>query len=78
MLPLLHWLPQTWYRRLLGLAGDDFYSRRENLDLLSRSDLNRLLTELGVPFRIQGYRFLGPVSNWLVILDQGAERSGEA
>jgi SAM-dependent methyltransferase len=78
MLPLLHWLPQTWYRRLLGLAGDDFYSRRENLDLLSRSDLIRLLTELDVPFRILGYRFLGPVSNWLVVLGQAAADTGEA
>jgi len=67
MIPLLHWLPQTWYRRLLGLMGDDFYSRRENLDLLSRAELTRLLRELEVPFRILGYRFLGPVSNWLVV-----------
>jgi SAM-dependent methyltransferase len=67
MIPFLHWLPQPWYRRLLGLAGDGFYSRRENLDLLSRGELTRLFRELGVPCRILAYRFLGPVSNWLVV-----------
>jgi len=67
MIPFLHWLPQGWYRRLLAAAGDDFYSRKENLDLLSRAAIHRLLDETGVPYRIVAYRFMGLVSNWLVI-----------
>lgn len=67
MVPFLHWLPQEWYRALLGMAGDAFYSRKENLDLLSRRTLARLLRETGVPFRILPYRFLGLVSNLLAI-----------
>jgi SAM-dependent methyltransferase len=67
MIPLLHWLPQPWYRRLIQMAGDEFYSRKENLDLLSKRDLERLLAKTGVPFKIIPYRFLGLVSNLLVV-----------
>ncbi len=67
MIPFLHWFPQAWYRRFLKLIGDDFYSRRENLDLMSRGDLERLFRKIGVPFRIAPYRFFGLISNLLVI-----------
>ncbi len=67
MVPFLHWLPQDWYRAILAMAGDDFYSCKENLDLLSRRALDRLLREAGVSFRIVPYRFMGLVSNLLAI-----------
>jgi hypothetical protein len=67
MIPLLHWLPQDWYRRFLGFTGDDFYSRKENLDLLSRRSLDRLLRETGVRFKILPYRFFGFVSNLVAV-----------
>ncbi len=41
--------------------------RKENLDLLSRRDLDRLLHETGARYRIVPYRFMGLVSNWHVI-----------
>lgn len=67
MIPLLHWLPQDWYRSLLGMTGDGFYSRKENLHLLSRRTLDRLFRETGVPYRIVPYRFLGLVSNLVAV-----------
>jgi hypothetical protein len=67
MIPLLHWLPQDWYRAILRMTGDTFYSQKANLDLLSRRSLERVLRETGVPFRIVPYRFLGFVSNLLAI-----------
>jgi SAM-dependent methyltransferase len=67
MLPFLHWLPQDWYRAILAMSGETFYSRKENLDLLSRRTLDRLLRETGVPYRIVPYRFMGLVSNLLAI-----------
>jgi ubiquinone/menaquinone biosynthesis C-methylase UbiE len=67
MIPLLHWLPQNWYRAMLGMMGDTFYSYEENLNLLSKRELGRLFTDVGVPFRIIPYRFMGFVSNLLVI-----------
>jgi len=68
MIPLLHWLPQDWYRGFLRLTGDEFYGRRENLDLLSERTLAVLLRETGAPFRIVPYRFMGLVSNLLAII----------
>ena len=68
MVPFLHWLPQAWYRRLLRLIGDDFYSREENLNLLSRRELATLLEGRDIPFRIVRYRFLGFVSNFVLIV----------
>jgi len=67
MIPFLHWLPQRWYRAILRASGDEFYGRAENLDLLSRQGLERLLRETGVPYRILPYRFMGLVSNWIII-----------
>lgn len=67
MLPLIHWLPQDWYRAILRATGDRFYSQKANLDLLSRRSLERLLRETGVPFKIVPYRFLGLVSNLLAV-----------
>jgi SAM-dependent methyltransferase len=67
MIPFLHWLPQNWYRAMLGMMGDTFYSQEENLNLLSKRELGRFFAEAGVPFRIIPYRFMGFVSNLLVV-----------
>jgi len=67
MIPFFHWLPQKWYRAMLGLLGDTFYGREENLNLLSRRDLERLFREANVPFKVIPYRFMGLVSNLLVV-----------
>lgn len=67
MIPFLHWLPQDWYRALLGMMGDTFYSQEAYLNLLGKRDLARLFREQGVPFEISTYRFMGFVSNLLVV-----------
>lgn len=38
-LPLLHWLPKAWHRRLLQALGLAFWAREDNLNLLSKSEL---------------------------------------
>lgn len=67
MIPFLHWLPQRWYRKLLGMLGDSFYSQKENLELMSKGDLKRLFERMGVPYKILTYRFMGAVSNLIVV-----------
>jgi SAM-dependent methyltransferase len=69
MIPFLHWLPQSWYRALLRAMGEKVYGLKENLNLLSRRELNRLFRETGRPFEIIPYRFLGFVSNFLVVVE---------
>ena len=41
-LPLVHWLPQRWFRRLLRGTRYDFWSHEENLNYVSASDLRTL------------------------------------
>jgi SAM-dependent methyltransferase len=67
MIPFLHWLPQDWYRAMLGMMGDTFYSQEENLNLMTKRDLALFFGEAGVPFKIIPYRFMGFVSNLLVV-----------
>jgi len=67
MLPFLHWLPLAWYRKIIGLMGDTFYSKRENLNLLYKNDLHRLFQGQGVPFRIHTYKWLGLPAYLIVV-----------
>jgi SAM-dependent methyltransferase len=64
VLPLLHWLPPGWFRRILKWLGKDFWAQEENLNLLSQRELLELLPPAKV--RIKSFRFLGFVSNLLV------------
>ncbi len=73
-LPLLHWLPRGGHRRLLGAAGLRFWSREENLRLVSRGDLERLIAaaarDCGQSFDAAWLRprFLGLTSNLVAFL----------
>ncbi len=67
MIPFLHFLPQRWYRGILGMMGDTFYSQEQNLNLMTKRELARLFEEAGVPFKIIPYRFMGFISNLLVV-----------
>jgi len=42
----LHWLPKRWHRSILAHFGYEFYSREENLNLMSAADLRRMAAEL--------------------------------
>lgn len=39
VLPLVHWLPKKWFRSLMRVSGREFFSREENLNLMSRQDM---------------------------------------
>jgi hypothetical protein len=52
---------------MLGMMGDTFYSQEENLNLMTKRDLALLFGEAGVPYKIIPYRFMGFVSNLLVV-----------
>jgi ubiquinone/menaquinone biosynthesis C-methylase UbiE len=69
ILPLVHWLPKLWFRRLLHNTRYQFFSREENLNLLSRSELLQLCSELkGCSVAAQSQRLLGMTSNLLLII----------
>ncbi|MGP1382877.1 MAG: class I SAM-dependent methyltransferase [Thainema sp.] len=62
VLPLVHWLPPTWFRRILRWLGRDFYAQEKNLNLLTEKEL---LACFPPNFKIYTghFRLLGLVSN---------------
>ncbi|MBD1856051.1 MULTISPECIES: class I SAM-dependent methyltransferase [Leptolyngbya] len=41
-LPLLHWLPPSWFRAILNLMGKSFWASEANLNLLTERDVLKL------------------------------------
>ena len=75
VLPLVHWLPTSWYRRILRVLGFSFFSREENLNLLDRDSLAALVPER-VPSQVYRRRLFGFTANLLLIMRrQGATRA---
>jgi hypothetical protein len=44
-LPLMHYLPKSVYRKILAKLGESYWSKEENLNLLSRKELKDLFPE---------------------------------
>ncbi len=67
-LPLLHWLPARWYRRLLRDTKVSFATQENNVNLLSRSELKRIAQEAGANDpSIRDFRLGGWTCNLAVI-----------
>jgi hypothetical protein len=75
-LPFLHWLPRPWHRRVLAILGMKFWSREENLRLLSHQEILSLMENtaksIGIQIKKQWYypQFLGMVSNHVVLIEK--------
>ena len=68
-LPLLHWLPKSFYRKILSFFNMNYFADEKNLNLLSKSDLNKILNIFShkIDYKIYNIYFLGFVSNFLII-----------
>ena len=71
VLPLVHWLPTPVYRSIFWRLGFEFFSKEENLNLLDRRSLLDLLPETAEA-RLHVQRFLGPVSNLVLVVKRSA------
>lgn len=65
LIPLLHYLPTPIYRHMYRKLGFEFFSQEENLNLLDRKSLERLVPT-GRSCRIHTHKFLGLPSNLLL------------
>ncbi len=66
-LPLVHWLPQNIFRKILKMLKLDFYSREENLNLLNKSELSALVPDAYKDrSAILFYRLFGIASNLIL------------
>jgi SAM-dependent methyltransferase len=68
--PFLHWLPMNWYRKIISWTGDDFYSKKENLNLLYKEDLSDVFKDQGVPFRILKYIWYGLPAHLIAVAEK--------
>tara|TARA_B100000787_G_scaffold54851_1_gene39877 strand:+ start:6228 stop:6908 length:681 start_codon:yes stop_codon:yes gene_type:complete len=68
-LPLLHWLPKSFFRKILLLLNMPYFADEKNLNLLSKGDLQKILNIFSrkIDYKIYNIYFLGFVSNFLVI-----------
>ena len=77
-IPLIHWLPKKIHRKILSLIGLKFYSKEENLNLLSKTDLINLLNNFDtIQYEVRYLNFLGFKSNCIIFgkIINSAERS---
>jgi len=66
-IPIIHWFPKKIHRKILSLIGLKFYSKEENLNLLSKTDLVSLLNNFSnIEYEIRYISLLGFRSNCLI------------
>ena len=66
-IPLIHWLPKKIHRKILFLIGLKFYSKEENLNLLTTRDLINLLNNFDtIQYEIRYINLLGLKSNYII------------
>ena len=64
---LIHFFPQKIFRSILSFFGDNFFSKEENLNLLSENDLIKLIKKTNVKsYVIKKHKFLFLTSNFLI------------
>lgn len=69
VLPVVHWLPRPLFSAAMRATGNAFFAEEEHLNLLGRTDIERLCQEVKpARFEILGQRLGGWVSNWMIFL----------
>jgi hypothetical protein len=72
VLPLVHWLPRSWFRGLLQGTRYKFFSLEENLNLVDRREIRQLCGNLrDATVSVDRQRLLGLTSNLLVTIEKG-------
>ena len=68
-IPFIHWFPKNLHRFILKIFGLNYLSKEENLNLLSKNELKKILENFSnlVDFKIENLSLFGCVSNFFVI-----------
>ena len=70
-IPLIHYLPHKWYRKIYLMLGKKFYAREENLNLLTTKEILELAYSLekdGKKIKMCATKFLGLKANLILII----------
>ena len=69
ILPVVHWLPKSIHRKILKYLKLDFYSKEENLNLLSLKDIKSICKILNIKkYKILKYKLFFLTSNLILII----------
>jgi ubiquinone/menaquinone biosynthesis C-methylase UbiE len=73
--PFLHWLPKKAFGRILKMIGLEFYSKEENLNLLDRKKLLKIVPDrYRDKARLEPCRFLGITSNLILVIRKRSQK----
>jgi hypothetical protein len=68
VLPFIHWLPKKIHRKILNMIGYKYLAKEKNLNLLSESDLTKIMNTLKFNnYKIFNIKFLFFKSNLILI-----------
>jgi len=69
ILPFIHWLPKKIHRKILKFLKKDFYSKEENLNLLTTKELKKICDILNIKkYKILKYKLLFLTSNLILVI----------
>ena len=66
-IPLIHWLPKKFHRKILKIIGLYFYSEEKNLNLLSKEDLIFFMKKYDLDYKIYNIKLFCISSNLVLI-----------
>ncbi len=67
-IPFIHFLPKEFHRKLLEFFGNEFFSKEENLNLLSKKDLINLMSNYkNISYNINEIKLFGFISNFIIV-----------
>ncbi len=68
ILPFIHWLPKKIHRKILKFFKLNFYSREENLNLLTIKELEKICKKLNIKkYKILKHKLLFLTSNLILV-----------
>ena len=70
-IPLLNILPKTFFRYVLKLCGDKFFSKEENLNLMCKNEIIKIVNNLKIKnYTIYENKIFGLTANFLLIIEK--------
>ncbi len=67
-IPLIHWLPKTIHRKILKIIGLEYFSKIENLNLLSKNDILEIFSNFkNIKYKIFHIKLALIKSNFIII-----------
>jgi len=67
-IPLIHWLPKKIHRKILKIKGLEYFSKIENLNLLSKNDILEILSNFkNIKYKIFYIKLALIKSNFIII-----------